>query len=92
MNARYYIDDLDLVKLDGLENPLGDVNEDGGVDLSDGLALFKMLAGTADMPAAGSQAYKNADVNEDGTVDLQDGLMLFQFLATGKPFQKATTV
>ncbi|MBR3043744.1 MAG: hypothetical protein IKG82_00680 [Oscillospiraceae bacterium] len=58
-------------------NSLGDVNESGGVDISDVMALTNFLveAGTDNINT------DNADVNSDGNVDGDDLTLLYQYIA-----------
>lgn len=55
---------------------VGDANNDGGVNVLDGLAVFSESAGTAF--AAGQP-----DCNEDGQVNVLDGLCIFDISASG---------
>jgi len=60
-----------------LENPYGDVNTDGTIDLKDALLLQKYLLG---IESEGFNA-KYADVNIDGQIDLKDLLNIKKYLA-----------
>lgn len=51
----------------------GDVNEDGGVDISDIVAVINQIAGTA--------TYKNSDVNNDEKVDISDIVAIINIIA-----------
>ena len=59
----------------------GDTNEDGGVDLSDGVATlnFLFLGGTA------PECRRAANANGSGGVDLADAVYTFNFLFLGGP-------
>lgn len=72
---------LDTMKALTEEEPddveLGDVNNDGNIDLKDVLVLRRFAAG---QPQEGF-VEKAADVNEDEVVDMKDILMLRKFIA-----------
>ena len=50
-----------------------DVNEDGGVDISDIVAVINQIAGTAD--------YDKSDVNHDGSTDISDIVAIINCIA-----------
>ncbi len=61
----------------------GDVNVDGGTDVSDPVSILGFLfQGTGDLPC-----HKSADVNDDGDVDISDaiGLLGHLFLGASAP-------
>ena len=51
----------------------GDVNQDGGVDISDIVATVNQIAGTS--------TYRFADVNQDGSVDISDIVAIINIIA-----------
>lgn len=53
---------------------VGDVNEDGTVDISDIVADINQIAGTA--------TFRYADVNEDETVDISDIVAIINIIAS----------
>jgi hypothetical protein len=55
-----------------------DVNGDGTVDLSDGIAILQNLFGTQSI-----QCQKAADTNDDGAVDLSDAINLLAYVFLG---------
>ncbi|MGE4631850.1 MAG: FG-GAP-like repeat-containing protein, partial [Planctomycetota bacterium] len=57
----------------------GDVNGDGGLDVTDGSNLQLWLTGGGTMPPC----LDAADVNDDGVVNLSDPIDLFEFLYQG---------
>ncbi|MGE4619523.1 MAG: FG-GAP-like repeat-containing protein [Planctomycetota bacterium] len=57
----------------------GDVNGDGGLDVTDGSLLQLWLTGGGTTPAC----LDAADVNDDGMVNLSDPIDLFEFLYQG---------
>ncbi len=70
-------DDFDSRRMDRPGRLMvGDANDDGGVNVLDGLAVFNESAGTAF--AAGQP-----DCNEDGQVNVLDGLCIFDISASG---------
>ena len=52
---------------------IGDVNEDGNVDISDIVAVINQIAGTS--------IFKNSDVNEDSKVDISDIVSIINIIA-----------
>ena len=54
---------------------IGDVNEDGVVDISDIVAVINVMAGLA--------TYPHADVNEDGAPDISDVVFVINIMAAG---------
>ena len=54
----------------------GDVNKDGGVDISDIVAIINQIAGKS--------TYEKADVNEDGEVDISDIVSVINIIANGE--------
>ncbi len=66
---------------DANPNPflLGDVNQDGGIDMRDAFAVYTAAAGgaiTEDLIA-------NADMNSDGVLDMRDAFSLYKIPAGG---------
>ena len=55
---------------------LGDVNEDGFVNISDVVAVINVMAGTA--------TYPRANVNEDDNVDISDVVLVINIMASGE--------
>ena len=56
---------------------VGDLNQDGSLDVTDAVLLGKAAAGAVELSAAQKSS---ADVNHDGTVDSSDTVKLMQFL------------
>lgn len=56
---------------------VGDLNQDGSLDVTDAVLLCKAAAGAVELSAAQKSS---ADVNHDGTVDSSDTVKLMQFL------------
>ena len=54
---------------------LGDVNEDGVVNISDVVAVINVMAGAA--------TYPHANVNEDDNVDISDVVLVINIMASG---------
>lgn len=63
---------------------LGDVTEDGVVDVFDGQRLYEHLT-EANLLTEGTPAYLAADVTEDGVVDVFDGQRLYEHLTETNP-------
>jgi len=59
----------------------GDSNNDGAVDISDGIRIFNRLF-LGDVPFACEDA---ADANDSGVIDLSDAIAVFGFLFQGLP-------
>jgi hypothetical protein len=57
---------------------VGDVDDNGKVDIGDVILLSKYLVGTADLNA---QQKANADTTKDGEVDVTDNFKIVQFIA-----------
>ena len=55
---------------------VGDVNEDGSVDISDIVAVINQIAGTA--------TYRYADVNSDEGVDISDIVAIINIIASAE--------
>ena len=73
--------DNDEVPPFGFQKP-GDLDQNGVVDLIDGVALFRMLTGDSIEPPCRSDAGNRTlqDINGDGTLDLSDPLQLLNYL------------
>jgi hypothetical protein len=69
----------------------GDCNEDGSIDISDGICLLGFLfLGAGPLPCGDGGASDTAnlqllDGNGDGGIDLSDAVRLFQYLFAGGP-------
>ncbi len=59
----------------------GDADNDGAVNLSDGIAILRFLFQTAEAPGCADAA----DTDDSGTLDLADVIYLFNFLFQGGP-------
>ena len=59
----------------------GDANDDGAVNITDGVYLLNFLFGTAPDPVCAEAA----DPNDDGTLNITDGVYLLNFLFGGGP-------
>lgn len=57
---------------------MGDVNQDGALDILDAVLLSKMASGSVTVSTAVQSCA--ADVNQDGTIDTNDSLLLLKFL------------
>ncbi len=57
---------------------MGDVNQDGALDILDAVLLSKMASGSVTVSTAAQSCA--ADVNQDGTIDTNDSLLLLKFL------------
>ena len=57
----------------------GDTNDDGNVDLADGVFVLNFLFTGGAMPSC----MESANTNDDDTVDLTDGVFVLNFLFTG---------
>ena len=66
-----------VVKYDGDDFRIGDVNGDGEVDISDAVALLRYLAGYVDEDTISA----NGDFDGDGEVDISDVVSLLRYLA-----------
>ena len=59
----------------------GDTNDDGGLDLTDGVRIFNFLFLGGEAPTC----REAADANNSGDVDLTDGVSILNFLFQGGP-------
>jgi hypothetical protein len=59
----------------------GDVNDDGILDISDGLCVLKFLFEGARRPSC----LESSDANNDGSVDCSDSIMILGYLFLGSP-------
>ena len=57
---------------------MGDVNEDGEVDIYDAMRLFKFV--NEEVEDLSDAAIAASDVNDDGEVDIYDAMRLFKFV------------
>ena len=60
-------------KIEGVDYIVGDVNEDGEINISDVVAVINVMAGSA--------SYPHADVNADNTVDISDVVNVIGLMA-----------
>ena len=61
------------IEEDEPDTKIGDVNEDGNIDISDIVAVINQIAGTA--------TYRFADVNNDKKVDISDIVAIINTIA-----------
>lgn len=78
--SRHIIDNF-ILKMPRLEPPVGhflrgDVNDDGGVDLSDAVKLLMGLFSDDPLPVCRD----SGDANDDGNLDLGDAIFVLSFL------------
>jgi len=79
--------EIEIVPEGGLQVP-GDCNQDGVLDISDGLCLLGhlFLGNPVNLPCDGDGANQSLlDWQPDGGLDLSDGIGLLNFLFTGGP-------
>ena len=58
--------------------PLGDVNGDGKVTISDAIMIFRYLAGKTEFT---DEEFRQADLNGDGDITIADAIVIFRYLA-----------
>ena len=69
----------------GSQRP-GDCNQDGRLDLSDGICLLNVLFGGGTPSCDGQESFRGLmNVNGDTTLDLSDAVSIFSFLFLGGP-------
>ena len=66
-------DKTEDIEEDEPDTKIGDVNEDGNIDISDIVAVINQIAGTA--------TYRFADVNNDKKVDISDIVAIINTIA-----------
>ncbi|MEO2150317.1 MAG: hypothetical protein ABGY15_09075, partial [bacterium] len=59
----------------------GDLNDDGTMDLSDGISLLSYLFTSGTEPGC----LDGGDTNDDGTLNLADAIVILSHLFTGGP-------
>jgi hypothetical protein len=59
----------------------GDINDDGTMDLSDGINLLSYLFTSGTEPGC----FDGGDTNDDGALDLADAIVILSHLFTGGP-------
>ena len=64
---------------DGPQFVRSDANNDGRIDIGDGVFLFNFLFAGAEPPACGDAG----DTNDDGNTDISDGVFVLNFLFSG---------
>lgn len=69
----------------------GDVNQDGKVNVSDGVAIARYVFGLGTQKAKIDNCKDSADANDDGTITTADALYVLNYLFTGGPAITAPT-
>ena len=75
MNTDTYIDNFTLIYtgVQGIPNDhIGDINEDGEINITDVIALIRLVLESAPI----ATEYPNCDINSDGEINIGDITML----------------